>query len=364
MATYTKGVFTPSAQADILVKESEFLVESRMSDTKKSVVAGAAILMNQNPQLTLITEGDGVGQKCVGAKVVALRTCDTGVITEPEELGYSCVPGTGEESGTEALTLNKTIISQHKTIRILDKLCRNEYGFEEIMAEFKLRAKINLEVDITRKLVALAAANADTPIADWFETPGTVSGDTYVVGVSDFKSDLYADILAASQITYMNSPVIINGRNFYNETFLAQFKGAACCDNDGVLLGTPFQHYFDLHNVDQVLNGSYTLSVDQNALLFWSAPEFLNTVPELRTSDVYTWRETLPRLQYFANGQMNPIYVDIKAKRICANGNDYGWDIDMIVSGAMTVNLPNCDDRQGILKIRKGTVESPASPTS
>jgi hypothetical protein len=347
---YTPSVFTPSIQGDILVKESELLETGRQYDTKKSIVAGQAILMNQDPRLTLLMEGNGVGQKCVGAKVVALRTCDSEVETELE---WTCEPDTALKAGTEALTLNKEILAKH-SLTVDDDLCRNAFGFEEILAEYKLRAKVNIEVALTRKIVALLAANADTPDATWFETPGSVVGDTYQIGASDFKSDVYADILAASQLTYMNDPIILNGRNLFNDTFLAQFKGAACCDNDQVLLGSPFQYYFDLHNIDQVLGGKYTLSVDKNASIFWSAPEFLNSAPMLMAADTYHWSETLPRLQYFANGTMNPIFVDIKAKRFCINGNTYGWHMDIYLNGALKINLANCDGRNGILKIRNG----------
>jgi hypothetical protein len=356
---YTPSVFTPSVQGDVLVKEAELLETGRQFDTKKSIVAGQALLMHQDPRLTLLFEGNGVGQKCVGAKVIELRTCG---LEADEELTWDCEPSTALKAGTEALTLNKEILSKI-SFTVDDNICRNAYSFEQILAEFKLRAKVNMEQDLTRKLVALVAANADTPSADWFETPGTVSGDTYQIADSDFKSDIYADILAAAGITYMNDPIIINGRNLFNDTFLAQFKGAACCDNDQVLLGSPFQYYFDLHNVDNVLGGKYTLAVDRNALLFWSAQEFLNMEPVLWANDTYHWSETLPRLQYFANGTMNPIYVDIKAKRVCTNGNIYGWNFQMYLNGALTPNLANCDGRNGILKIRKGAATPPASPS-
>ena len=344
---YTEGVFTPSKFGDMLIKEQELLGEgSRMNELKKPIVAGQAILMHQNPSISEMW----AGEQCIAAKVVALRACETTIVDDSGDDIITCDVPAGVEAGSEAIQLEKTLLTNPARFVVWDDQCHNAFSAIEETAYHKLKAKVDLEVELTRAALALAAANADTPNAGWFETPGTVVSDTFQIDSDDFKSDLIADILAASQITDMYDAIIINGRNFFNDAILAQYKGIACCDNDSILNEQNyFQLYWDLRNPDQVLSGRYTLAVDKNSLLFWSSPLWTNAVPERRTGDVYTWSETLPRFRYMANNTMNNIFVDVKAKRVCRASNNierYGWQYELALR-------PNCDGRKGIIKIEQ-----------
>ena len=70
---YTAADFSPSLMGDIIVKENELLVTSRISELSTSIVSGQALLMNQDPNLTVLSSGNGIGQKCVSAKAAAIR---------------------------------------------------------------------------------------------------------------------------------------------------------------------------------------------------------------------------------------------------------------------------------------------------
>jgi len=349
---YTPGTFSDSTMGDVIVAEQNFLTTSRISELNTSIVAGQAILAHQDPNIQVLGTGDGIGQKCVSAKASAIRACDLAV---ESTLTQSCAIDVGAELGSEVLDLTKSNIAKIN-FTVYDRDCHNAHSFAEKTAYASLVAKAKLEVKISQLLIARMSSIADNPLAAWFRrTEGTVSSDTFQVVDANWKSDLIGDIRTAAGITKMSSPLILNGTNFYTEAFLAQFKGIACCDNDSVLNGSGFQVYYDLHNMDSTLGGYFTLAIDKNAVIFWSAPDYIDMSPMLMTTDTYIWRDTLPRLQYFANGQMNPIYIDVRAKRVCEGSAvqslSWGWNYEYIIRAAMVTNLANCDDRQGVLKI-------------
>ena len=361
---YTPGDFSPSLMGDVIAKENQLLGTSRISETNTSIVSGQAILMNQDPNLTVLGSGNGIGQKCVSAKASAIRACDLDVEVATTQ---SCDVSTGAELGSEVVDMTKSNLVKMQ-FSVLDRDCHNAHTFTDKLAYASMVAKAKMEVALSKLLITRINSIADTPDEDWFDsTPGVVNGDSYDVVATDFKADLIADIRAASAITKMNSPLILSGQNLYNDTFLAQFKGVACCDNDSVLLNNPYQLYFDLHNVDSTVGARTTFAIDKNAILFWSAPDHVTNVftngqfaigvPQLMLSDTYIWLDTLPRLTYMANGSMQPIYIDVRAKRLCegssVNSVSYGWAFEYIVRGSLTTNLPNCDDRQGVLKITR-----------
>lgn len=355
------GTFTAGQLGDAIAIESEIIETSRVSELKTSIVAGQALFMHQDHRFTELMANNGMGQRCVSIQVATHRMCDIDVA---ETTTISCDVGTQTETEAEGITLDKENLAKI-AFRVLDSECNNVFTFERVLAESMIKAKAKLEVQLSKLAVTKASINADTPVTTWFETTGTVNNNTFIVDPADWASDLIADIRYAGSLTKANDMIIINGQNFHTETFLANFKGIACCDNDQVLLGSGYNIYFDVHNVDQTLGGKYTLAVDKNALIFWSAPDHVAgslADPILMSADTYIWRDTLPRLQYYANGTMNPIYVDVRMKRLCSGSSvsslTYGWDIEMVVRGVLSANLANCDDYQGILKIKKDASDS------
>lgn len=121
--------------------------------------------------------------------------------------------------------------------------------------------------------------------------------------------------------------------------------------------------YLDLANVDLSTPLNRTFVLDKNALVFWSAPDYLGFEPIQMDHNTYVWRDVLPRLQYFANGSMQPIYVDVRAKRICSTLQSeeavtssnvaYGWAYEYVLRGALEYNLKDCNNLQGILQINE-----------
>ena len=346
---YTAGDFSPSVLGDTIIKEMDMLNGQgrTLSELSKPIVAGQAILMNQDPSITEMYSG----QDCISAKIVALRG---GSVVVAGSSTLACDIPDGNELGSEGKTLDKVLLVNPVFASIKEKECNNAFTWEERLAYVKLKAKVELEVALTKKLVSNASLWADIPSALWFDkTAGTVVGNSYDVTNANFKPELYADILYASNIIDMNNPIVLNGINFYHDTFLTQFKGIACCDNDTVLTGAPYQVYFDLRNVDTTIGAKTTFAIDKNAMLFWSSPIF-NAVPREMTNDTIAWTEELPRLRYMANGQMLPIYVDIRAQKKCVdNGTDIQWNYEFTLRGALDQNLLDYNNRGGILKITR-----------
>lgn len=346
---YTAGVFTASQYGDQLIKESELLGEgSRMTELKQPIVAGAAILMHQDPNVVEKYEG----QRCIGAKLTNIRAAST----LRANTTLVCDLPAGVEAGSDSLNVTKQILCKPAAFTIWDSQCRNAYDAAEQTAYMSAKAKIDLEIELTSTLVALLESNADSVVglATHFEsvTP-TENVDTLEIAAANFTSDLVADFTALAQIVDMNNAIILNGRNLYNDAINAQFQGAACCDNDTILNSNQyFSMFWDLKNV----TAANTYLVDKNALLFWSSPLYTNTVPVGISNDTFVWTDMLPRLKYMSNGVMNDIYIDVRAKRVCSivNGDPAeGWNYEYVLRGAMTPNMSNQDDRNGIIKIAK-----------
>ena len=348
---FTANVFTPSAIGAAILAEDEILVNSRMSEFKEPIMAGQAILAHQDP--TIATIGAGLG--CMNASIYTLRSAST----DKGSKTLDCDITAGVKAGTEKIDLTKEVLVNLEKFSIDDIKCANAVDFGKELAYMGMKAKIQLEVKLSKALVALANTGIDLPDADWFETEGTLSGSIFEVAKVNFTSDMLADLQWASQVANMYDPLILNGRNFYNNAILEVYKSQGCCTNDAILnRNTFFDVVWDPKNVDQVTGAKSTLVIDKNSILFWSSPAYSNLGMRsmiLEQADTYHWVETLPRLQYFANGGFQPIYVDIRATRSCvkdaAGIPRNGWSFEYALFGAMRLNLPNATDDYGILRV-------------
>jgi hypothetical protein len=354
---FTAGVFTPTIIGAAKINELELLATSRITELQREIVAGAAILNNQDPNIVTT----GFGESCMNADIYTLRSAST----DKGNKTIACEVGEGPEAGSEKISLTKEILTNLETFYIKDNLCANAVEFGTQLGYLLLKAKTNLEVKLSQGLVGLANTNADTPLAAWFETVGVVSGTTYQIQKQNFTSEVLADALWASRATDMVAPIILNGRNLFNKAVLAEFESAGCCTTNAALAtDRMFQLYWDAKNVDQVTTKNSTFVIDRNALLFWSSPVYSNLgiasamTDGKEANDVYHFVDTLPRLTYFANGAQQPIYVDVRMQRTCVKGVDDlvpidAWKFELWVSGAMTANLENQNALQGIIHIEQ-----------
>jgi hypothetical protein len=356
---FTPGDFTPSQLQALVVKEANLLLTDRsMSELSKDVIAGAAILNHQDP--TIIP--DGAGLNCINAKIYTSRLGDT----DKGNKTLSCAVSVGPQAGTEALSITKEVLVNVERFTINDNLCANAEAFNSLYAENMLKVKAKLEGKLSKALIAAANSIKDLPVASWFETTGTVVAldKIYTVAAANFKSgDVLSDFLWAGRMSGMNDPIVINGRNFFNDSIKVQFESNGCCTNDAILNGNRvFQVYWDAHNVDQVTTARSSFLIDKNALLFWSSPGNDNLGMETMMTagrepgDTFHYVDTLPRLQYYANGTLNPIYVDVRLKWGCLDGGANivprnGWNVEVALLGAIRSNLPNTDGYQGVLRV-------------
>lgn len=360
---YTPGVFTSGTLGDIIAKENEFITTSRISEGKRSIVAGQAILAHQDPNIDVLGSGDGIGQRCVAAKVSALRGCSITVSTGVDAT-VSCTITPVNEVGSEGLSLAKENLLK-TSFKVLDKDCHNIHSFADKTAFSSLVHKYKLENELCKILVAKLATGIDTLATGDFRTTPNVTFNSGVAQVERrfFQDNLVADIAGITAAREMNDAIIVGGRSFYNDVWLANKRDTICCDNTQVLGMNPFGMYLDLANVDTSGPLFRTFVLDKNALIFWSAPDYLGFEPTQMDANTYVWRDTLPRLQYFANGAMQPIYIDVRASRICStlqNGEaattsnvGYGWAYEYVVRGALAFNLADCNNRKGIFQINE-----------
>jgi len=355
---FTPNVFTDSIIGNIKLNEREILMTSRMAELNYEIVAGAAILNNQDP--VIVT--NGFGQACMNADIYTLRSgsLDKGSKT------IACALGTGPKAGSEKLTLTKEILVNLEYFAIDDILCANAVDFARQFSYLSMKAKIALEVKLAKALVAAAVAGQDTPDADWFETPGAVNSTVYEIAKSDFSSAVLGDLLWAARSTDMVAPIVVNGRNLFNAKTMAEFEHYGCCSTNAALNSNKlFQLYWDAKNVDSVTGANSSLVIDKNALLFWSSPAYSNMGIESsmtdgkESDDRYHFIDVLPRLQYYANGQLNPIYVDVRMEKGCVldalSVPRDSWKVEMWLSGALELNLPNAGESglQGIIHVQQ-----------
>ena len=350
---FTANVFTPTAIGTKIIAESALLTSGRMAELSQEIIAGQAIMMHQDP--FFIT--DGFGESCYNIKTSTLRSAslDTG------DKVIDCKPASGVKAGSETLALDKAILTNAEEFQIDDILCANSVTFGEQLAYLGAKAKVAIEVKLSKALVALAATGQDTPLASWFETAGAVVGTAYEIEADNFTSDVIADVQWAAKYADMFNPIIINGRNFYNKHILEMYASQGCCTNDAILnRNQAFDLYWDAKNVDSVLGADSTIVIDKNSILFMSSPVYSNIGIENMVemdNDTYVWVEMLPRLQYFAGGKMNPVYVNVRAAKTCvkdALGTPRtSWAIQYWTTGAMRLNLPNEIGDYGILRINK-----------
>lgn len=356
---WTPGVFTQTAICKALLEQQKLFETARMPELTREIVAGQAILSHQDP----IIIPEGFGTDCINAKIWTHRanSFDTGSTT------VACAITASEELGTEALDVTKSRLVNNEAWVIDDGMCLNESSFVQQLAYSFARAKASMEQKLSKALVAIAAAGADTPVAGWFETAGSVNGNAYEVNAEALDggtktANLIADLLYSARINGLVSPIIINGRNFFNRAILSEFESNGCCTNDKILTGNSNLNLFwDVQNVDQVAGDRTSLILDKNALYFWSSPAYANMGFESmmtegkEASDRYHFVDTLPRLKYFANGQYNDIYVDVRAERSCINTGlvpRNSWKFTMMLHGAAGLNLADANGKNGIVKIK------------
>lgn len=352
---FTGGVFTPSAIGAAILKEKEIMTSRHMAELSKEIIAGQAILSHQDHVISNL----GAGAATLNASIVTLRTDSTDVGSKTPACS---ITGSTPEPGSEAATLTKEALVNFEQFYIDETIFANAYSFMDLYAYMSAKAKVNLEGKLSQALVTLANTNLDTPSADWFETPGTVNSTVYEVATADFKSDLLADLQWAGKYSGMRDPIIINGRNFFNSAILEQYASAGCCTNDAILnRNQVFQIYWDALNVDSVTSAKSSFVIDKNSLIFISSPGYTNIGMETmltqgqEADDTYHFVDILPRLRYFANGSLQPIYVDVRVKKVCttdaAGIPRNGWKFIYMLFGAMRANLPDANGRYGILRV-------------
>lgn len=355
---FTAGDFSPSVIGAIKVAEADLLQTPRsLGDINKDITAGAAILMHQDPTIVTI----GAGEACMNADIYVQRSgsLDKGSKT------ISCDITAGVKGATEKISLTKEILVNVEKFTVDNTFCANAESYAKQLAYLKLKAMINLELKLSKFLVGKLNTGIDKITADMFEVAGTVVDDNiYEVAKVNFTGDLLADLQWNVKAGGFADPKILNGRNFFNKSIMEQYASVGCCTNDAILnRNQVFDIVWDSFAVDSTTTKKTTFLFDKNSLLFWSSPSFANIGMQnmiQESNDIVHWVETLPRLQYFAGGSLQPIYVDIRGARTCVVDSlgipRDSWTYEMWLTGAATLNLTNDDTTNGNTNGKHGII--------
>lgn len=331
--------------------EEAFSSPARLPELSKEIVAGQAILGNQSH----IIQADGFGEACTKISLFVTRSGST----DKASTTFACEPATAAKAGTDVKALTKAALVNVERFTVDDTMCNNAATFQSIVGYMMAKSLVNLEVKLTRALVAKLNTEKDTPITTWFETTNTIDTDVVEIETQYFTSNALADLEWVMKIAELNNGIIINGRNFFNKSILEQYASNGCCTNDAILnRNQRFNIFWDSQNVDQVTSAKSTFLMGQDSLVFYSSPGYsnigMNNMVE-GAKDVWRWVEPLPRLQYFANGQYNPIYADVRAMKVCvadaAGIPRDGWNFELALHGVLDTNYPDTNDRLGIFRI-------------
>lgn len=359
----TPGVFTDAVIGNVIVNEQDLVATSRMTELSLEIVAGAAILQNMDSRIV----ETGSGTSCMAAKVYTLRSSslDKGSKT------MTCDVTSTVKHGTDGMQLAKQALVNFENFKIEDIQCNNDVDFAQEFAYLSMKAKTSLEQKISRALVGLAATNADVPtLADLDLEIGTIDGNILQIPSNQFDASLLGNLKLQGRKTGMVNPIILNGDNFYVKSIINEFESNGCCSNDAILNSKKhFDIFWDVLNVDPVTEAKSTLIIDKNALLFWSSPVYdksLTFESVMRKSagpnspnDTYKYVDVLPRLKYFANGKMNDIFVDVRAKRTCVSDalgvSRDAWVFEYAVYGDMRANMVNHLGKHGIYRLDRVT---------
>lgn len=346
MPNFTPGDFTPAAVLQIKRKSTDLFTRDRsLAELNLPIQAASCLLSGQDVALEPVLRNG----KCIGMTVVYHRSCN---LTVSDGAPADSCTITGAQLGAEAVTYDAEGIG-YTSFSVMDDDCGNMFTWEDNVARGDARAKALLEAHIAQKLVAFLGAEADTvlqaEVDAAFDTTATVSGNSIQVNSSLWTPKLLADMEYIAEQNQIFSPIIISGKNFYNDAFLSQFNSPYCCNNNDILNDERFKICFDKTNVDSTLGGRYTFFVDPGSFVFWNTKEYKTEQPHQLDGNTYSYYSILPRLRYNNRGTLEPIYVDVLSQRSCTDGK-WGWTFRYTVTGGIHKSIDDCGGKYGILK--------------
>lgn len=351
--TYVPNDFDELRVRDLRLMDEEFVANPRsLAEMIAPIQAAQCILGHQNPMIDPILQND----RCLKAEVFSMRSCDQ----EVEECDYEACEVQGEPSvgiTKDTYQLNDCI---KVSFAVHEQMCTTLVPWERVEARERMIKKLALEKELAKRLPAYLATMADIIDLDQYSFDATyeANGNCISIPTPEFTTSIFSEFDYLNEQCDINNPLYIHGKNFSQERFISSLGSQACCGNiDSAVLGSNmFNHCFDSRNMREGLGTDgdrYTLVMDQNSIVFWSGYHHQTLTPQMHTKDLYTWRETLPRLMYRANGQMNPIWIDVTAEKKCIVKDGvrlWAWCYEYRLRFALNPGLCDCDGKRGIIK--------------
>lgn len=288
------------------------------------------------------------GRRCEGVDVSWLNICDLSVNTGTVDCDLD-----GDELGAQMKTYlnNQTF---HKAIKIPDSQCKDVHTLNEKRALALLGIRASLDQELERRIITFFNANAD--VLTGLTLPiGAIDGvDTteWDIAAADATADLFIDLEKVAMLLNMQNPMVIDGDNFYSALKKADAKIAGnCCNTDKLFDLLPI--YQNIKTVDQVSGAARTFLVDSANVAYFNSSINPNSSPISKgdRDNTRVWRMPSLRLKWRNDGQLVPVYYDMKMQYKCIEGNDYMEVYHGEHRGAFITGATNCNDRAGIIKM-------------
>lgn len=354
------GDFSASFLADIIQRQEEMWKNSRVNNVFDQPIETAKTLaMNQQVAWQPLMVD---ARSCVGHKVHWLKSSNNGVEDRMTTPKVSC-DITGPELEADSKIYQPTF-NIGDTFSVLESDCKGAYTPQEKIAYQMMWTKTKILTALNQKFIAFLEANLMVNAVDARQNGTWHAGTNATYYASNaWNADLMAELNLAAILNKINSPLIINGTNFFNANFNSQFNKLNDNQKDQNAKFAHFNMYWDPRNIDTTVGAKATYVVDPGVIGFFNQNQYYTTAPERRDDalNTHTWQEEVPQFQYMNNGQLTPLKVDVSMIRKCTmrgDLKDWGWFFDVSCRGGLVSAPLNVSTDKGILKFVNGSVPS------
>lgn len=307
------GNFTASASPQILEQLEMMFPRPTMVEAEFNHPVNTFKALAENQ--TFRAEERLINGRCEGVRAWFLK----GNTDEASETNPSSLDCTTPD-GTQLETSYKDYDNQYPityTARIDDGKCDNEITFAYESAKALQHAMLKIRKKANEKFINLLAgnlqANQYAGVADYI-TAGT--GNRLVADRDRFNYEMLAELALLAENNRLENYLVISGRNFWVDKYLADARRATTDKNDQARIFGNFKIYWDTRNIDAELGYPATFILNPDVLAFWNTTFSTPTPKQL---DENRWAFTIqdPELMWSKNGTLVPIRYEVEYEKVC-----------------------------------------------
>lgn len=348
------GDFNASVMANVILKQDQILADPRSKrELEYPLDSAMALLENQMVSFDKATVLQT--KECVQVKATFLKACrDNSVDLTDEDNDLEDCDYSGDQIESDAITFEANKGYKEQFV-VWDDKCNDTYTFEDKMAYALARAALNLEVRVSKNVIAFLQANS--MVNRHTGTYGNINGLVTEFPANQWTPDLLAEFDTTMVFNEIKNPVLLTGTNYRNAIYNAAFNFANLDQKDQKLKFDAWKWYSDPRTVDVTAGAKTTFLFDAGAAAFWSKNEFQNRAPIQQTGDQITFALPSRNLKYRdGNAMITPMF-DVYMKRDCktaavavGNRRKYGTFVDLYLTWGIQLGPADCQDGSGILQ--------------